>query len=137
MLAEIRELFQSNRAMLLPVICLQVYLVFKEEVLVLSPDMLEGIPVLCAAFSFTTDDSPVLELGDVREYQKEGLVLLKKLVMFTLDQDHFLIPEKHLEMLGLVRLADYLGVDDFLKAAARWLGVSVTAITNSNSIRNV
>ena len=50
---------------------------------------------------------------------------------------NFPIPKEHLELLGLVRLADYLGVDDFLHVAARWLGVSVTAITNSNSVRKV
>ena len=78
--------------------------------------MLEGIPVLSAVCSFTTDDTPMLELGDVREYQKEGLVLLKKLVIFTQDEVNFPIANEQLEeLLGLVRLADYLGVDDFLQ----------------------
>ena len=47
--------------------------------------MLEGIPVLSAVFSFTTDNTPVLELGDVREYQKEGLVLLMVILLMTID----------------------------------------------------
>ena len=40
-------------------------------------------------------------------------------------------------MLGLVRLADFLGMDDFLELAARWLDVSVNAISNHNSVRSV
>ena len=39
--------------------------------------MLEGFPVLSAWLSFNTDDTPVLELGDVREHQKEWAGVLE------------------------------------------------------------
>ena len=42
-----------------------------------------------------------------------------------------------MEMLGLIRLADFVGVDTFLTEAARWLDVSVDAIANHNAVRNV
>ena len=37
----------------------------------------------------------------------------------------------------LVRLADFVGSDDFLTTVARWLGVDRDAIANHNSIRLV
>ena len=119
-------------------VSLQVYLVLKEEVLVLSPTMLEGIPLLRSMFSFCDpDESPVFDVPETREFKKGGLVLLRKLVLFTQDMENYPIPSEHLEMLGLVRLADFLGVDSFLESAARWLDVSITAISNHNSVHSV
>ena len=40
----------------------------------------------------------------------------------------------HLEMLTMVRLADYVGVDDYLEAAAKWLDVGVHSILNKNPV---
>ena len=42
-------------------------------------------------------------------------------------------PPTHLEMLTMVRLADYVGVD-YLEAAAKWLDVGVHSILNGNPV---
>ena len=94
--------------------------------------MLEGIPLLWSLFSFTDPDEPaVFDLPEIKEFEKRGLVLLRKLVLFSQDRDNFPIPSEHLEMLGLVQLADFLGMDDFLESAAGWLDVSVNALTTT------
>ena len=99
--------------------------------------MLGNIPLLASVYSFgDAEDGPVFDLSIVREYEKNGLDLLKSLIEFSLDES-FQPPTTHVEMFSLIRLADYVGVDSFLTAAARWLGVSVDAIANHNSIRSV
>ena len=108
-----------------------------EEVLVLLPHIIEGIPLLSSLFAFTDqNEPPIVEVPATQEF-KGGLELLKKLVVFSQDSDNFAIPAKHLELLELVRLADFLGMDSFMESAARWLGVSVCAISNHNPVREV
>ena len=103
-----------------------------------TPEMLEGIPLLWCLFTFTDqEETTVFEIPESREFPKRGLELLRKLVLFSKDKDNFPVPAEHMEMLGLVRLADFLGMDDFLEVAARWLDVSVNAILNHNSVRSV
>ena len=82
-------------------------------------------------------EPPVFELPDCRELEKNGLQLLRRLVEFSEQGSSFVIPSTHNELVGLVRLADYMGVDTFLKAASLWLDVSVDAISNHNPVGKV
>lgn len=116
---------------------LQVYLSLQGKVLVVTQDMLRNIPLLASAYSFgDPEESPVLELPVVKEYKKNGLDLLKSLFVFSLEES-FQPPATHVELFSLIRLADYLGLDSFLTAAATWLGVSIDALLNHNPIRFV
>ena len=56
---------------------------------------------------------------------------------FSEQGSSFAIPSTHNELVGLVRLADYMEVDTFLKAASLWLDVSVDAISNHNPVGKV
>ena len=104
----------------------------------LTPAMLDGIPLLQSVFAFTDPEEPtVLDVPESREVENRGLELLRKLVLFSGDKKNFCIPSDHMEMLGLVRLADYVGMDDFLEVVAKWLEVSVMAISNHNPVRRV
>ena len=66
---------------------------------------------------------------------KRRLEPLRKLVLFTKEKYNFTIPPEHMEILGLVWLADFLGMDDFLDVAAWWLDVSINAILNQNCVK--
>ena len=78
---------------------------------VLLPQMIEGIPLLSSLFAYTDqNEPPIVNVPGTQEF-KGGLELLKKLVVFPHDSDNFPIPAKHLELLELVRLADFLGYD--------------------------
>ena len=111
------------------------YVVYKGEVLVLSPELVNGIPLLHSLFTFS--DPPIFEVPDVKKFQKRGLVRLRELVKFTQDPLNYPPPTEHLELFGMVRLADFLGMDGFMETAAMWLGVSVSAISNHNSVQSV
>ena len=63
------------------------------------------------------EEPPLFKLLEVGELKEAGLLHLKKLILLQLDQDNFPIPPTHLEMLGLVRLADHVGVDNFMVVA--------------------
>ena len=54
-----------------------------------------------------------------------------------LHPDDYKIPPTNLEMLTVVRLEDYVGADDFLQAAVRWLDVGVHNISNVNPVGKV
>ena len=111
---------------------------YKDEVLVLSPELVEGIPLIHSVFMFTDpDEPPVFEVPEAREFQKRGLVRLRELVKFTQDPMNYPPPTQHIELLGMVRMADFLGVDSFMETAAMWLGVRASAISNHNSVRSV
>lgn len=65
-------------------------MVFKGEVLVLTPTMLEGIPLFWSVFNFTDPDEPIVfDVPEIKEFEKRGLVLLRKLVLFSQDRDNF------------------------------------------------
>ena len=48
---------------------------------------------------------------------------LCKLVIFTQDPQNYPPPAEHLDLFGMLRLADFLGVDSSIETAATWLGV--------------
>ena len=68
-------------------------------------------PTTLSMLEFCDDDDPVIE---VKELKNSGLLHLKELILFQLHPDKYQIPSTHLEMLTVVRLADYVGADDFL-----------------------
>ena len=104
--------------------CLKVYVVYWEEMLVLSPELVEGIQLLHSVFNFTDpSEPPAFEVQEAREFQKRGLVRLGELVKFTQDSTHYPPPSDHLELLGMVRMADFLCVDSFMNTAVMWLRV--------------
>ena len=106
--------------------------------LVITPGMMEGIPLLRSLFNFSDpQEPPIFELPPAREFKKDGLQLPQSLVIFCMDEPNYQIPKPHQEMLGLVRLADFVGVDFILEKAAKWLDVSVDAIANHNPVQNV
>ena len=94
--------------------------------------MLKGIPLF-----FEISESPVFELPECRKLEKNGPQLLKQLVEFSKQGSSFVIPSTYNELVGLVRLADYLWIDSFMKAASMWLDVSVDAISNHNPVGKV
>ena len=82
---------------------------------VLMPQMIEGIPLLSSLFAYTDqNEPPIVNVPGTQEFKGVGLELLKKLVVFSQDSDNLAIPAKHLELLELVRLADFLGMDSFM-----------------------
>ena len=106
-----------------------VYVVYKEEVLVLSPELVEGIPLIHSVFIFTEHNEPsVFEVPEAREFQKRGLVRLWELVKFTQDPMNYPPPTQHTELLGMVSMADLLGVDSFMETAAMWLEVCLPSL---------
>ena len=112
----------------------QIYVVYKDEVLVLSPELVEGIPLIHSVFMFTDpDEPPVFEVPEAREFQKRGLVRLRELVKFTQDPMNYPPPTQHIELLGMVRMADFLGMDSFMETAAMWLGVCLPSPTTTLS----
>ena len=101
------------------------------------PGMLDKIPMLASTFAVADpQESPLFDLPEVREFGNNGLDLLKSLISFS-DVESFQPPATYSEMFSLIRLADYVGADLFLEAAARCLGVHIDAIANHNSIRFV
>ena len=114
------------------------YLILRGRVLVVDPDMVRNIPLFQSVFNFSDpSEDTCFELPEAREFTTNALELLETLILFCCDEESFEIPPTHMELFSLVRLADYLGVDRFLDAAARWLGVSKDAILNRNPIRSV
>ena len=111
------------------------YLLLDGRVLVLDQATMESIPLFKAVFAFSDpDDGATFPLPDVKEFERNGLELLRTLVIFCRHPSLFAIPSKYQEMFLLVRLAFFLGVDEFLVTVARWLGVDRDAISNHNSI---
>ena len=64
--------------------------------------------------------------------ERGGLQLVKTLILFNTSPAEFILPSYHGEMFSLVRLADFLGVEEFMEVYARVLEVSVDAISNHN-----
>ena len=62
---------------------------------------------------------------------------MKTLILFSTSPAQFILPSSHGEMFSLVRLADFLGIDEFVEVSARVLGVSVDANSNQNSAGQV
>jgi hypothetical protein len=71
------------------------------------------------------------------EVKEPGLVHPKELICYQQNPDEYPIPSSHLEMFPKVRLADYVGANNFLKAAAGWLDVGVHEISNVNPVGRV
>ena len=101
--------------------------------------MLDKIPLLQSMFLLSNaDEAPIFTLPDIKEFRKDGgLQLVQTLVNFTSSPSNYILPSSHGEMLSLVRLADFLGMEEFMEVSTRVLGVSVDAISNHNAIRNV
>ena len=101
--------------------------------------MLDMFPVFKSLFLFSdADGPPIFTLPDIKEFRKYGgLQLVKTLIDFTASTSQYILPSSHGELLSLVRLADFLGVDEFMEVSARALGVSVDAISNHNPVRKV
>ena len=85
------------------------YLLLDGRVLVLDQATMESIPLFKAVFAFSDpDDGATFPLPDVKEFERNGLELLRTLVIFCRDPSSFAIPSKYQEMFSLVRLADFL-----------------------------
>ena len=110
---------------------------YKGEVLVTTPQHISGLPLFVSLLDFCDSDDSVIELPEIKELKNSGLLHLKELIAFQQHPGDYPIPTTHLELLTMVRLADYVGADDYLKAAARWLDVGVDSISNINPIRHV
>ena len=113
------------------------YLVYKDEVLVATPQLISQLPLFTSMLEFCQDDDPVIHLPEVKELEKAGLVHLKELICYQQSPEHYTIPSSHLELLAMVRLADYVGADDFVRAAAGWLDMGVHEISNVNPVGRV
>ena len=59
------------------------------------------------------------------------------IVQFYTAPTSFNIPKEHKELFRLIGVADFLGADRFIDAAAGWLEVDQRRITNNNLIRPV
>ena len=76
------------------------------------------------------DEPHIITLPDIKEFRKDGgLQLVQTLVNFTASPSNYILPSSHGEMLSIVRLADFLGVEEFMEVSARAL--------DHNAIRNV
>ena len=72
-------------------------------------------------------------LPDTEEFQKD-ITLLADLISYS-AQRKTKLPEDYRRTFQLIRLADYLGVDPFLKMCAEQLDVRVPQLWNLNAIR--
>ena len=107
---------------------------YKREVQVVTPRHISSLPLSISLLEFCDGNDSVIELPEVKELKKSGLLHLKELISFQQHPGDYQIPPTHLEMLTMVRLADY---DDYLEAAARWLDVGVNSISNVNPVGEV
>ena len=86
---------------------------------------------------FSLDSDPVYEVPEEsREVGVHPLDTLLELLKFANDLS-FKMPECHQKMFPLIRLADFVGLDRFLDAAAGWLIVGREELCNYNCIRKV
>ena len=58
-------------------------------------------------------------------------------MVFKERPSFFLMPKNYMNMFKLIRVAEYFGAENFLKAATSWLEVDLHKITNDNNIRPV
>lgn len=56
------------------------YLVYKDEVLVATLQLLSGLPLFTSMLEFCDNSDPVVYLPEVKELEKAGLVHLKGLI---------------------------------------------------------
>ena len=98
--------------------------------------MLECLPVL-HEWNILEDNDESID-SDVPKLSELGsLDHILSIVQFHTAPTSFKIPKEPMELFRLVRVADFLGADGFIDAAAGWLEVDRTRITNNNPIRPV
>lgn len=56
------------------------YLVYKDKVLVATPQLISQLPLFISMLEFYQDDDLVIHLPEVKELEKAGLVHLKELI---------------------------------------------------------
>ena len=83
--------------------------------MVLSHKVVKVIPLLRSLFAYTDlNEPPIFEVPDAKKFKKSGLVCLCQLVKFTQESSYPPSSPEHLELLGTVRLAEFLGMDSFI-----------------------
>ena len=115
---------------------LQVTLCLGNHALVLQRGLLQCAPYLyLMTDNRWANDKLTFSLPHTTEFQ-EDITLLFELIKFSVEPKHYKLPS-YQRLFQLVRLADYIGCDQFLEMVASRLGVAVPMISNANPIRNV
>ena len=115
---------------------MQVFVVYNREVLECEKDVAMRVPLFRDVLSLGTDTATnVITLPDIRAFDKDPLQLL--LSVLLCNEERGIILENHMDILKVIRAADYLMLDSVVEEFAARLNVPACRISNTVAVTSV